>query len=158
MPLFIFERWLISHSTLFIDILSPHVPSLERMLTLQSRSYEWSLFLACLPFEVDRQWRLFTLHRHWRFSAWSRKKKLGKQWSYIVILNVIFVFSAASVMILVVPVGEALAVVFMEYFGRVNAVKLSLIPYVVGCALLAIANGFPLIMAGRVLMGLSLGK
>ena len=61
-------------------------------------------------------------------------------------------------MILVVPVGEALAVVFMEYFGRVNAVKLSLIPYVVGCALLAIANGFPLIMAGRVLMGLSLGK
>lgn len=61
-------------------------------------------------------------------------------------------------MMLVVPVGEALAVYLMERWGRVRALQLALVPFCAGSAVIALADSFDLILVGRVLIGVSLGK
>lgn len=61
-----------------------------------------------------------------------------------------------SLMMLVVPVGEAVAVLFMEKWGRVRALQLALVPFCVGSIVIALADSFSLILVGKVLVGVSL--
>ncbi|KAJ1527308.1 hypothetical protein ONE63_008827 [Megalurothrips usitatus] len=61
-----------------------------------------------------------------------------------------------SLMMLVVPVGEAVAVVLMERWGRVHALQLSLVPFCAGSIVIALADSFTLILVGKVLVGISL--
>ncbi|KAE8750606.1 hypothetical protein FOCC_FOCC002586 [Frankliniella occidentalis] len=63
-----------------------------------------------------------------------------------------------SLMMLVVPVGEAVAVLFMEKWGRVRALQLALVPFCVGSIVIALADSFSLILVGKVLVGVSLGS
>ena len=67
-------------------------------------------------------------------------------------------FSAASLMMLVVPVGEVVAVLLMERWGRVRALQLALVPFCAGCVVIAVADSFDLILVGKVLTGVSLGR
>ncbi|KAK3927846.1 Facilitated trehalose transporter Tret1 [Frankliniella fusca] len=61
-----------------------------------------------------------------------------------------------SLMMLVVPVGEAVAVLLMERWGRVRALQLALVPFCIGSIVIALADSFSLILVGKVLVGVSL--
>lgn len=63
----------------------------------------------------------------------------------------------ASVVALSVPIGAVATAPIMEAVGRVRAVQLAAVPYILGCALIALANGFPMLVAGRFLTGISAG-
>lgn len=60
----------------------------------------------------------------------------------------------ASVIVLAVPVGCLFAGVLMEWIGRLNAIKLSAIPCVIGWILIARAESIYELLAGRILTGL----
>ncbi|XP_026272327.1 facilitated trehalose transporter Tret1-2 homolog isoform X3 [Frankliniella occidentalis] len=63
----------------------------------------------------------------------------------------------ASVVALSVPVGSLATAPIMEALGRLRTVQLATLPYILGCALIALANGFPMLLAGRFLTGVAAG-
>ena len=63
----------------------------------------------------------------------------------------------ASVVALSVPIGSLVTGPIMEALGRLRTVQLAALPYCIGCALIATANGFPMLLAGRFLTGMSAG-
>ncbi|KAK3912524.1 Facilitated trehalose transporter Tret1-2-like protein [Frankliniella fusca] len=63
----------------------------------------------------------------------------------------------ASVVALSVPLGSLMTAPVMEALGRVRTVQLATAPYLLGCALIALANGFPMLVAGRFLTGVAAG-
>jgi facilitated trehalose transporter len=64
----------------------------------------------------------------------------------------------ASVLVLATPIGALLSAVLMEKWGRINALKISALPGVVGWVLLATAVNFPMLLVGRILLGIASGK
>jgi facilitated trehalose transporter len=64
----------------------------------------------------------------------------------------------ASVLVLATPIGALLSAVLMEKWGRINALKVSALPGVVGWVLLATAVNFPMLLVGRILLGIASGK
>ena len=61
-------------------------------------------------------------------------------------------------MVVTMGLGAPLAGIVMNRFGRVNAVRLCLIPYILGWVLVAAARNFEMILIGRLLTGLAIGK
>ncbi|KAJ3618249.1 hypothetical protein MTP99_006269 [Tenebrio molitor] len=61
----------------------------------------------------------------------------------------------ASVLVLATPIGALLSAVLMEKWGRINALKVSALPGVVGWVLLATAVNFPMLLVGRILLGIA---
>ncbi|KAJ8917393.1 hypothetical protein NQ315_002417 [Exocentrus adspersus] len=59
----------------------------------------------------------------------------------------------ASVIVIVVPIGAITGGFFMDSIGRLNTIKMALIPSVVGWSLIASAQNVPMIIAGRLLAG-----
>lgn len=59
----------------------------------------------------------------------------------------------ASVVVIVVPVGGIIGGFFMDSIGRLNTIKLAVIPSVIGWSLIASAQNVPMIIAGRLLAG-----
>lgn len=68
-----------------------------------------------------------------------------------------FIFPA-SVLIVVAPVASIIGGFFIDYFGRLNTIKIAGIPGTIGWCLIAIANNIPTIIIGRALVGISSGK
>ena len=60
----------------------------------------------------------------------------------------------ASVIVLAVPVGCLIAAILMEWLGRLNTIKLSAIPCVIGWLLIANASNIAELLIGRILTGL----
>lgn len=63
----------------------------------------------------------------------------------------------ASVLVLVVPIGALLAGFAMEYVGRLNTIKISAVPCLLGWFLIATGNSFGAVLCGRLLTGVSAG-
>lgn len=63
----------------------------------------------------------------------------------------------ASIVALSVPVGSLVTGPIMEALGRIRTVQLAAVPYIAGSVLIATANGFPMLLAGRFLTGISSG-
>ncbi|XP_066154003.1 facilitated trehalose transporter Tret1-like isoform X1 [Euwallacea fornicatus] len=59
----------------------------------------------------------------------------------------------ASAVVLVTPIGGISAGFMMDSIGRLNTIKLALIPSFIGWALIATATNVPMMIAGRVLTG-----
>lgn len=62
---------------------------------------------------------------------------------------------AASIVVLMVPIGSLIAGFLMDIVGRVNTIKTAVIPGACGFAMVAMATDIFWILAGRVLMGIS---
>lgn len=67
-------------------------------------------------------------------------------------------FTLASAVALVTPIGGLTAGVLMDSIGRLNTIKLAVIPSVIGWTLIATAWNVPMIIAGRVLTGIANSK
>jgi len=65
---------------------------------------------------------------------------------------------AASVLVLVVPIGAVLAGFIMEYLGRLNTIKIATVPCLVGWFLIAAGTNFTTVLCGRLLTGVSAGS
>jgi MFS family permease len=65
---------------------------------------------------------------------------------------------AASVLVLVVPVGALLAGFAMEYVGRLNTIKIAVVPCLLGWFLIATGSSFGAVLCGRLLTGVSAGS
>jgi len=65
---------------------------------------------------------------------------------------------AASVLVLVVPIGAILAGFIMEYLGRLNTIKIAALPCLVGWFLIAAGSSFTTVLCGRLLTGVSAGS
>lgn len=61
----------------------------------------------------------------------------------------------ASVIVIAVPVGCIFAGLLMEYMGRLNTIKIAVIPCVIGWVLIAKADSFLMLLIGRILTGLA---
>jgi Sugar (and other) transporter. len=64
---------------------------------------------------------------------------------------------AASALVLVVPIGAVLAGFIMEYFGRLNTIKIATVPCLLGWFLIATGTNFTTVLCGRLLTGVSAG-
>lgn len=60
--------------------------------------------------------------------------------------------------VLIVTVGAMMAGVLVEWLGRLTAIKLSAIPYVLGWILMATTENLPLLLLGRFFTGFVIGK
>lgn len=60
--------------------------------------------------------------------------------------------------VLIVPPGAMMGGFLMDSIGRLNTIKLAAIPGVIGWCLIASANNFYMLLAGRLLTGLASGK
>jgi MFS family permease len=65
---------------------------------------------------------------------------------------------AASVLVLVVPIGAILAGFIMEYLGRLNTIKIAAVPCLLGWFLVAAGTSFTTVLCGRLLTGVSAGS
>jgi len=65
---------------------------------------------------------------------------------------------AASVLVLVVPIGAILAGFIMEYLGRLNTIKIAAVPCLLGWFLVAVGSNFTTVLCGRLLTGVSAGS
>ncbi|EEB19463.1 conserved hypothetical protein [Pediculus humanus corporis] len=61
----------------------------------------------------------------------------------------------ASIIFIVLPVTSVLAGILMESFGRLNAVKMSTIPAIISCVIIALASDVYMIIGGRFLFGIA---
>ncbi|CAH1118306.1 unnamed protein product [Phaedon cochleariae] len=61
----------------------------------------------------------------------------------------------ASVVVLVVPLGAVTIGMVMDNIGRLNAVKLAIIPTILGWGLIAAAQNVTMIIVGRIIVGLA---
>lgn len=62
---------------------------------------------------------------------------------------------AASIVVLMVPIGSLIAGFLMDIIGRINTIKISALPGALGFILVAIARDIYWILAGRILMGIA---
>lgn len=62
---------------------------------------------------------------------------------------------AASIVVLMVPVGSLIAGYLMDVIGRVNTIKVAAFPGALGFAVVAAAGDIYWILAGRILMGIA---
>ena len=76
------------------------------------------------------------------------------EWKFI---KKYFSFVPASSMVLFTPVGAIMAGFFMEAWGRVNTIKIAIIPGLLGWLLIAIGTNFYMLLLGRIFTGLSSG-
>ncbi|KAK6638534.1 hypothetical protein RUM43_006801 [Polyplax serrata] len=60
-----------------------------------------------------------------------------------------------SIVFIILPVTSIFAGVFMETFGRLNAVRLAVIPSTVSCIIIALATDVYTIIGGRLLFGIA---
>ncbi|KAB0791101.1 hypothetical protein PPYR_02901 [Photinus pyralis] len=60
----------------------------------------------------------------------------------------------ASVLVIFTPAGALVAGVIMDAIGRLNMLKLASIPCVLGNVLIAMATNVPMILSGRILLGI----
>ena len=65
---------------------------------------------------------------------------------------------AASVLVLVVPIGALLAGFIMEYLGRLNTIKIATVPCLLGWFLVAAGSNFTTVLCGRLLTGVAAGS
>lgn len=61
----------------------------------------------------------------------------------------------ASIIVIIVPVGSIVGGFIMDSIGRLNTIKLAVIPVTIGWILIAQANSVTMILFGRVLTGLA---
>lgn len=66
-------------------------------------------------------------------------------------------FVLVSIVFIILPVTSIFAGVFMETFGRLNAVRLAVIPSTVSCIIIALATDVYTIIGGRLLFGIAAG-
>lgn len=60
----------------------------------------------------------------------------------------------ASIIVISVPIGCAVAGVLMEWMGRLNAIKTAAFPCIAGWIMIAMSNSFSVMLIGRILTGL----
>lgn len=68
-----------------------------------------------------------------------------------------YVVYAASVVVLVVPVGALITGYLVDKIGRLNTVKVGAIPYIAGWILIATAQDLRMLIIGRCFTGFALG-
>ncbi|KAK9875929.1 hypothetical protein WA026_011033 [Henosepilachna vigintioctopunctata] len=61
----------------------------------------------------------------------------------------------ASIIVLTVPIGAPIGGILMDVVGRLNTVKLAIIPNIIGWTLIATANNLPMLLLGRIFNGFS---
>lgn len=61
-------------------------------------------------------------------------------------------------MVIVAPIGGISAGFVMDWIGRLNTIKLALIPSAIGWVLIAMASNVPMLIIGRVLTGFGTSK
>lgn len=61
-------------------------------------------------------------------------------------------------MVVTVPIGALVAGITMEYFGRLNTIKLAAIPCAIGWIMLATGQNFSVLLIARLLIGASSGN
>ncbi|CAH0548565.1 unnamed protein product [Brassicogethes aeneus] len=61
----------------------------------------------------------------------------------------------ASVLIIVIPVASAICGLLMDSIGRLNTIKIAGLPGIIGWIMIALANNIPVIIVGRLLIGIS---
>lgn len=61
----------------------------------------------------------------------------------------------ASIVVLMVPIGSLIAGYLMDKIGRVNTIKVSVFPAIIGFVIVATAPDVYYILAGRILMGIA---
>ncbi|KAH1003338.1 hypothetical protein HUJ05_011262 [Dendroctonus ponderosae] len=64
----------------------------------------------------------------------------------------------ASAMVIVAPIGGISAGFVMDWIGRLNTIKLALIPSAIGWVLIAMASNVPMLIIGRILTGFGTSK
>lgn len=65
---------------------------------------------------------------------------------------------AASLVVLVVPVGALITGYLVDKIGRLNTIKVGAIPYMIGWVLIATAQSLPMLLVGRFLTGFAMGN
>lgn len=60
----------------------------------------------------------------------------------------------ASIIVISVPIGCAVAGILMEWIGRLNAIKTAAFPCIAGWIMIAMSNSFSVMLIGRILTGL----
>lgn len=67
-------------------------------------------------------------------------------------------FISASIPILICPVGLLTSGILTDKIGRRKSLQIAYLPLIFGWLLLANADSFQVVIIGRIIVGLSLGK